>query len=504
MSDQRNPTRDHPAPSSPRKFSRLHRKSDLNPPFADRALRALVAGLGCTLIAGCPAAAIQVIGEPTAAAIELWVDASAVEGGDGTLGRPFRSLAQALRPDATVHLRSGLYEGPWVLPPGIRLVGRGQVVLFAQGQTTVVTATAATLEGLAVQGGFTGVSATGPLVLRRVHLSGHRRVAVVASGQLTFEDSVLDGTVTETIGVQLVKGSTATLTRLRFTGAFRRAIDAEGARLEGVELTSEGPAQALHLERTTATVRTLTVAGGSGPGIFASQGHLTLTDASVNGHEYGLQARQAKLTITRFSSKRVQLAGIAAVQCTGSLNDVATEQTGTYGALQLLDSQLEVRGVRVKQGRAMGIFVRHGKVQLQDLTIEQIRADADGTGGDGLHFRDAEVVAKNVIIRDAEGVGVFASAAAQVALEKLSCERCRVGVVVAELAAEVSVRGLVSRGGEGPAIVVLDRASATVEDADVAVVQAPIWAECDLGARVTVKRMKSNVPLPASGCIARE
>ena len=119
-------------------------------------------------------------------------------------------------------------------------------------------------------------------------------------------------------------------------------------------------------------------------------------------------------------------------------------------------------------------------------------------------IRDAEVVAKNVIIRDVEGVGVFASAAAQVALEKLSCERCRVGVVVAELAAEVSVRGLVSRGGEGPAIVVLDRASATVEDADVAVVQAPIWAECDLGARVTVKRMKSNVPLPASGCIARE
>jgi len=32
----------------------------------------------------------------------------------------------------------------------------------------------------------------------------------------------------------------------------------------------------------------------------------------------------------------------------------------------------------------------------------------------------------------------------------------------------------------------------------------PIWAECDQGARVTVKRMKSNLALPPSGCIARD
>lgn len=438
------------------------------------------------------------------AADDRWVDASAGDGGDGSAAHPFKSLAAALAPGAKIHLRSGLYLGPWTLPPGVKLVGHGEVVLYAEGEGTVVTADAATLEGLSVQGGFTGVRATGAVTLRRVHFSGHRREALVVTGALTLEDSVLDGSVTETIGVQLQRGARAKLSKVRFTGGFRRAVDGDGAELEADEVHSEGPSQALHLLGGRAVVRTLTVAGGSGPGIFAAEGELTLTDAAVNGHEYGLQALNEKLTVNRFTSRRVQLAGIATVRCTGRLDAVTTELSGSYGGLQLLESELDLQGVTIKAATTTGVLIRLGRARLTDVTVEGVRKDSDGSGGDGLHVRDAVVQVANVRVRDAEGVGLVATAAAQLKVVRLSCERCRVGALVSERASVVAVKGLTCRGGDGPAIAVLDNARVELEDADLTVVEAPIWAECDQGARVSVKRMKSNLSLPPSGCIARE
>lgn len=508
MSDQRKCVRDQTGATSPRKSTRLGSNPDRESGVRDRRILAVsiaILALGCTPVTNTVVAEPPLIAAP---AIERWVDASATEGGDGTPGRPFKRLNDALAPDAIIHLRSGLYPGPWALPAGVHLIGHGEVVLHSEGETTVVFAPeAASLESLSVQGGFVGMRAIGPVTLRRVHFSGHRRVALESTGRLTLEDSVLDGSVSQTRGVQLGKGAVATLRKVRFVGAFARAVDADGAQLDVDDLQTEGPSQALHLENSQSIARKLTVAGGSGPGIFVAGGALTLTDATVNGHEYGLQARKTALTITRFTSKRVQLAGIATVECSGTLSEIQTEQSGTYGALQLLDSTLKVKGVKVKQARSSGIFVRKGEVKLEDATVDQVRGDRDSTGesgGDGVHLRDADVEVKNVIVRDAEGVGVFASAGARVEVKQFSCERCRIGAIVSELASEVTVKGLISRGGEGPAIAVLDRAVVKVEDADITAVQVPVWAECDQGARVTVKRMKSNLALPASGCIARE
>jgi hypothetical protein len=508
MSDQRNWVRDRDWGGTPRKSTRLPSNPDRNRPVLDRSFWAFSIAVW---IAGCVPAAVPVVGEPplvAAPGIERWVDASAPEGGDGTPQRPFKGLAQALAPDAIIHLRSGLYAGPWMLPAGSHLIGHGEVVLYAEGEATVVTAPAsASLESLSVQGGFVGMRAIGPVTLRRTHFSGHRRVAIEAEASLTVEDSVFYGSVSETRGIQLKKGAQAKLKKLRFVGAFRRAIDAEGARLEADDIHSEGPAQALHLEGSQSQVRKLTVAGGSGPAVFVAEGALTLIDASVSGHEFGLQARKAALTVQRFSSKRVQLAAIATVECTGTLTDIQAEQSGSYGGLHLLESKLKVKGVKLKQARAMGILVRRGEVKLDDVTIEQVRGDREPTGengGDGLHLRDADVEATNIIVRDAEGVGVFATAGARVELNRFACERCRIGAVVSEIASVVTVKGLTSRGGEGPAVAVLDHATVKLEDADITAVQVPIWAECDQGARVTVKRMKSNLALPSSGCIARD
>ena len=508
MSDQRNGDCDQDRAESPSKSMRVRPDSDRKLPAADRSVWALSIAVW---VAGCAPVAVSVAEAPAVSvsgALERWVDASTPEGGDGSSPRPFKRLGDALAPGALVHLRSGLYAGPWVLPAGVRLIGHGEVVLFGEGETTVVTAPAgASLEALSVQGGFVGMRAIGPVTLKRVHFSGHRRVAIEAQGALTLEDSLLDGSIPDTRGVELKKGSTAKLKKVRFVGAFGRAVDADGAQLDAEDLQSEGPAQALHLENSQSEVRKLTVAGGSGPGVFVAEGALTLSDASVNGHEFGLQARKAALTLVRFTSRRVQLAGIATVQCTGSFSEILTEHSGSYGGLQLLLSTLKVKGVKVKQASAMGIFVRQGEVKLEDVTVEQIRGEGPVLGesdGDGLHLRDADVEASNVTVRDAQGSGVFASAGARVALKGFTCERCRVGALVAELASVVSVKGMISRGTEGPAVAVLDRAALSLEDADITAQQAPIWAECDQGARVTVKRLKSNLPLPLSGCIARD
>lgn len=483
------------------------RRPDRNRGRGDRTGRISSLLILLLVLAGCPARVVAVTppNPPpiTAPRFELWVDASADEGGDGTRLTPFRTLQPALQPEAVVHVRSGLYAGPFVVPQGVRLTGHGQVVLYAEGDATVVTAEGGVnLSTLSIQGGFVGLDLKGGRsALIGLHFSGHRRIALTTASALLLQDSVLDGTVSETIGVQLREGAQATLRSLRFTGAFRRAVDATGATLSVEDLKSEGPSQAIHVEASHTTARALAIAGGSGPAVFAAGGSLTLTDVTINGHEYGVQARKTALTLSQVRSNRVQLAGIAAVLCTGTVTDTQFEQSGTHGALQLLDSTLTVKGVRVKQGRSNGIFVRHGAVRLEDATIEQTRGDRDGTGGDALHVRDAEVEAINVVVRDAEGVGAFATAHATLTLRRFSCERCRIGAVVSEVNSSVKAFGLFVRGGEGPVAAVLDKSTAALEDVDVVTAQVPVWAECDSGARVTLKRVKSNLPMPLSPCI---
>ncbi|RKH35005.1 hypothetical protein D7X12_34535, partial [Corallococcus sicarius] len=84
---------------------------------------------------------------------ELWVDGAA-PGGDGTRERPLRSLAEALaRPGPQlVHLASGRYEGPFLLPEGTRLVGAGPTTVLTvasgAGAGVVETRGEASLEAL--------------------------------------------------------------------------------------------------------------------------------------------------------------------------------------------------------------------------------------------------------------------------------------------------------------------------------------------------------------------
>ncbi len=464
----------------------------------DRKTGLLDRAIGVVLLAiSCVPAVVPARPVAVAAPIEVWVDASGAPDGDGSVNRPLKVLVPVK--GAVMHLRSGLYEGPFVLPDGAQLVGHGEVVLHSAGEVTVTAEGAAGLEGLSVQGGQVGLLGLGALTLRRVHFSGHRRAAVEARVALTLDDAVFDGTVPGTKGVVLTERADARLEKVRFTGAFSRAIEATKATLDAEDLQVEGPATALHLSGGAAHVRKLSVAGGSGPGVFTSGGSLTLTDAAVNGHEFGLQAKKTKLSVTRFVSRRVAHEGIAALECTGTLAQVELEQSAMY----LENSTLSVSGLKLRQGRGAGILIRHGVVKLDEVTIQNVRAEG-GTGGDAVEIRDADVEARRLSIHDVAGMGVFATSSATVKLDTFSCERCRIGALVAENEAVVTVKGMTTKGGEGPAVAALAHGTVKLDGADLGGSQAPIWAECDEGARVTVKHLRSTVSQPPTGCILRE
>ena len=61
------------------------------------------------------------------------------------------------------------------------------------------------------------------------------------------------------------------------------------------------------------------------------------------------------------------------------------------------------------------------------------------------------------------------------------------------------------RGGGGPAVLLPDAASATFESLSVSGgAEQPLYAECDAGAKVTVKRLESTVQPLDSRCVSRQ
>src|SRR5262245_30643699 len=102
------------------------------------ALRLAVVSALTVALAGCASRAVQAESGPPPAPVELWVDASALEGGDGTEARPLKTLGAALESAravgaAHVHVRTGLYRGPFTLPAGWAIDGPESAVLFVEG-----------------------------------------------------------------------------------------------------------------------------------------------------------------------------------------------------------------------------------------------------------------------------------------------------------------------------------------------------------------------------------
>jgi hypothetical protein len=359
----------------------------------------------------------------------VWVDGTRRGPGDGSKGRPFSTLEEALRhveaggSSLRVHLASGRYPGPFVLPAGLELVGAGEgSVLHAEGAEPVVRAPeGATLRGLGVQGGSWGLEAAGPVRLEAVRFGGQVAGAVrMGEGSLRVEGGVFEG---------------------------------------------------------------------RGVGLFIQRGSLRLEDVTVIGYEYGVQSVEASVETRGLTSVRAALAGVVLIGTRGRLEDTVVLGSGGHGGLLLVGSELELRGVRVDGAEAYGISATRGRLRVRRAIITRLTT-REGDSGDGLHLRDVEAEVEDLVVRDVAGVGVLGAQGARVTLRDVSLEDCREAGVLAETLGQVKAVGLEVRGSGGPALAAMDDGVLRVEALTARDNAAGlVWADCQGGTAVTLRRV---------------
>ncbi len=520
MSDQKGSDSDRQGALSGRDSGRFAASSDRAWAISDRPFRwvrvlPLLAVIGCAHPPPAPP-------PPAVAPKAIWVDVMG-PGGDGSPEHPAKDLAAVLAPGLELHLRSGLYRGPFTLPAGVKLVGEGQAVLFAEGgEATVVTAPeGAQLTRLSVQGGGVGLTGAGKLDLDQVHFSGHRRAALVMNrGELHASGLEVEATVPVTPGFVLDATPEATgpvplpprgfpvlavVRSTRFFGPFHHALDLRGGGLELRDVTFEGAEDPLRVRDAVASLIRVAARGGRGAAVFASHAQLEVRELEVLGHEYALDARETNVALDGAKVKLTEHAGLALVKCTGVLHGLHLERPGSFAGLQLLGSNLEIEELEVVEADAAAVVVRQGEVKLSGLRIHGVRAEKDAgrgeSGGDALMLRDCKCSVHGAEVEDAQGAGAWVSAAAVADLNGLTCRRCELGALVVELASKVTARHVTAQGAHGPAISVLEHAQLEVSGLEVSQAQVPIWAECEKGAAVRASGLAGQEQ-PGSPCIA--
>jgi hypothetical protein len=444
-----------------------------------------------------------------------WVDGSALEGGDGSELRPFKTLQAALAAAPAprrVALRAGLYRGPFTLPDRLRVEGPETAVLYVDGADGAVVSPAgsAELEGLSIQGGEVGLRvARGRVTGRALHFSGQRRAAVqVEGGQIELSGSELKATVSETVGVGVGRGR-AQVTGSRFEGPFRRAVampwpmardaaadgTADGA-LEVAGCRFDQAVTAVHAVGGRVRLDDLSASGGRGPAVFLASGQAEVRSLRVDGHEYALQARgMQSLDVKDLTAVRPERSGVAVVNGRATLEDLTVVSSGDFGAVAAIGAEVVVKRFRLHRPGAYGITARDATLTVVDGEISEVLPDRDGGAGDALHLRDARAVVERVSVRQAAGVGLLAAQASRVEARSLILQGCRWGGLVVETLADLEGTSVVVQDSGGAALAVPGDASARV---DLLVsernAEGALWADCASGAKVHLTRVREDGP----------
>lgn len=433
-------------------------------------------------------------------AVELWVDAFASAPGEGTAARPYRSLELALSKlparGGQVFVAKGLYRGPFRIPAGVEIRGTSPAVLFVESNETVVSSKGSLrLQNISIQGGATGLEISGRARLDEVQLSGQRKVAVrVDSGELNATRCRFSASMTDVTGIAAFPNTRAVISESSFDGPFARAIElhAKGTlRVRDVEW--QGSNIGIHQTGGKSFIRQGRFVSGTGPAVTVGKGELQAEGMVVFGHEYGLLANEGAVVMLRdFTSVRAQRASIALVKAKAELDGIQTVESGSFGAIQLVSSEATVRHFWLHRPVDYAIQARNSRLDVSDGAITEVR-DAGGSEGDGIHLRKSKGSIQSVVIRSAQGAGIFAAEGSSVALRDLQLLSCRGAGVVSDTLAHVVARSLVVRSSESAAIVVLDQSRVVVEAlTSERNEQGPVWAECQNGARVEIWRVKSD------------
>lgn len=433
------------------------------------------------------------------------MDASAAPGGDGSRARPFRAL-----PDAPVRgrvrLATGVYAGGLVLED-VELIGTGAVVLTSRPPSPCLrTRGTVRLEGLQIQGGTAGVVVeSGRTMLDSVRLSGQRGAAleVGSGGELVAAHSSLQASVSGFPGVRVLEGGRAELRDVRLEGPFQRGVEATrpaSLLLSGVQIRDA--VTGVWLVGGTALAESLEVRGGRGPGLYVGGGALQIRGVRVSGQEYGLltggEARVDGRGLTSVGSAR---AGVALVNTKAVLEDVRVEAAGDLAAVQLLGSEVRLKGLQIQGGRASGLVARNAQLTLEDATVAGLQA-SDSAEGDAVQVRAGKASLAGLHVQDCSGIGVLAAEGAIVTLARSTIGGAGVAGVSVETEARISTSGVVVEGTRGPAVVVTERGTAVLKGmTGRSNRDGAVWAECSQGVTVEIDGWSGD-PLPVpSACV---
>ncbi|MDC0714010.1 right-handed parallel beta-helix repeat-containing protein [Stigmatella sp. ncwal1] len=428
----------------------------------------------------------------------VWVNSAQTTPGDGSRERPFRTLAEALavRPLPTVYVASGVYAGPVRLPPGGHLVGEGPgTVLRGEGQAPVVRAEGGgTLVRMTLQGGAWGVETWGALRLEAVAFRGQQEGAVgVRAGRLVVQGARFETHLQEAVGIAVEGASAAEVRGSTFTGSWRRGVHVRGGGevlLEDVRFS--GAEMGLDQEGGRSRLLRVTVEGGRGPGLLVRGGAIDIEAGKVSGHEYGLAAQGASLEVRDFTSVRAQRAGMGLTRTTGRLRDIQVRESGSFGALQLVDSDLELRGFRIEDVDAYGVVATRGHLRASKGSIARVRS-SDGFTGEGLHLRGAKAQVEGLEVRDAKGAGVLAAQGAEVEVRDARFSGCKQAGLLVESLSALQATGIEIQETEGPALAVLRDGKLQAEALTASgLAEGLVWAECGGATRVRLGLVRST------------
>ncbi|NMO23629.1 hypothetical protein HG543_53590, partial [Pyxidicoccus fallax] len=250
-----------------------------------------------------------------------------------------------------------------------------------------------------------------------------------------------------------------------------------------------GPVSALGVDGGHAEVRRATAEGGRGSAFSVVEGVLVLTDVRVTGHEYGLSATQARrLGVHGFTSERAERAGLGVVNSRGVLEDVVVRDSGTFGGIQLLGGELELRRFQVEGAAEYGLVARQGKLRVRDGTITRVRAG----DGDGLHLRDLDADVAGVRVDDVAGVCVLAAQSARVVLRDAKLSGCGHVALMVDRQGRLEATGVEVTGG-GTALAAMGEGELRADTLTASgMAEGLVWAECGGNTRVTLARVRSE------------
>ncbi|MDX2015059.1 MAG: hypothetical protein SFW67_33000 [Myxococcaceae bacterium] len=436
---------------------------------------------------------------------ELWVDGSASPGGDGTVERPFKTMP-ALDQGAHLHLRSGLYAGPFRFPQGTVVTGHGVAVLFVEGRGAVVSHAggALRLERVLLQGGSVGLETTeGAVWLDEVKFSGHGSTFVDgANTSLVGTRLELTSNIPGTTGFRVREGRLQ-LRDARLTGPMRHGVKATGAALAFDQVQFEGPANGVLLQGGSLEGAGLRFAGGQGVALHVLDAGVTLSNVDVTGHEYAVLGA-GTVAFDGLTIKGPQQSGVSLVGGTSTLKHVRVERAGGLGGLQLLGGRHVLEDIEVKNSNAWGVLVRRAEAAIGLLRVSGLRGEAAPGGrilGDGLMVRDGRAGVDTLIAEDLEGSALFVANAGAVVARSLEARRCAGGAVFIERQSEATIEQLVSRGSAGPSVTALDEARLRVRDFSATGGDVSVWADCAEGVRVDIARAAADTTIPALRCL---